>query len=482
MNTTLNTYIQNQILIKPTKLEDELSYNNKKFNHRKDFSKICEYIDDFLKAKNINRYLLMPGIRDVGKSTLLFQIYEYLLNVKNVTAQSILYLSADNLKQMCNSSIMEAITTYLDIYHNSTLESLKEPVFLLIDEAQYDKNWALTGKIIFDSTKNIFMVFSGSSALELTYNADAARRLLKFPITPLNYPEHLRLKYSDFKNDISPSISQLIFDKKTDGIDEIDAKIANIYAGFKNYNINEWDNFLKFGGFPSTFFQKTNEITKKMMDIITRVVTIDMKNIEGLNGQTQDLTFQLLYFFALQNPGEISKGSMANHLDSNKITINKILNTLEKTQLIFQVPPFTSSAKRTTKPSKYYFATSSLKHILSLNLGNAILEDRQAYMGKLFENFVASSFFNLENKSDMVYKTYFDAGKKGARNVDFVVQRGLDNPIPIEVSYGKKDKSQIKSAIKKYKSGHGVIISNTSEKIEVDDNIIYLPPQAFSFL
>ena len=70
---------------------------------------------------------------------------------------------------------------------------------------------------------------------------------------------------------------------------------------------------------------------------------------------------------------------MANHLDSNKMTINKLLELLEKTQLIFHVEPFTSSAKRTTKPFKYYFATSSLKHILSMNLGNANLEAKEAY-------------------------------------------------------------------------------------------------------
>ena len=71
---------------------------------------------------------------------------------------------------------------------------------------------------------------------------------------------------------------------------------------------------------------------------------------------------------------------------------------------------------------------------------------------------------------------------KGAKNVDFVVQRGLDNPIPIEASYGKKDKTQIKRVISKYKSSHGVIISNTTENIEIKDNIIYLPPKTFSFL
>ncbi|MBQ6098327.1 MAG: ATP-binding protein [Methanobrevibacter sp.] len=482
MNTTLNTYIQNQITVKPTVLDDEISYAGKRFNHRQDFDKITSYIDDFLEGKNINRFLLLPGIRDVGKSTILFQTYEYLLRQKNISPRNILYMSGDHLKQMCNATIMDGILSYTNQYHAKPPELITEPVFLLIDEAQYDPNWALTGKVIFDSAKNIFMIFSGSSALELTYNGDAARRLLSFPITPLNYPEHLRLKYGDFKNDISKQITDLIFNQKTPDTTEIYSKIARIYADFGNFDLNEWDNFLKFGGFTSGFFQTKAEICKKIIDIVNRVITTDMKNIEGLNGTTQDLAFQLLYFFALQNPGEISKGSMANHLDSNKPTVNKILDTLEKTQLIFHVSPFTSSAKRTTKPNKYYFATSSLKHVLSLNLGNATLENPNAYMGKLLENFVASSFFNLENKSDILYRTYYDGGKKGAKNVDFVVQRGMDNPIPVEVSYGKKDKSQIRRAIKKYDSPNGIIISNTTENIVKEDDIIYLPPQIFSFL
>ena len=58
---------------------------------------------------------------------------------------------------------MDAITTYLTRFHNKILETVNEPIFLLIDEAQYDKDWSLTGKIIFDDTKNIFIIFTGSS-------------------------------------------------------------------------------------------------------------------------------------------------------------------------------------------------------------------------------------------------------------------------------------------------------------------------------
>ncbi|MDO5826500.1 MAG: DUF4143 domain-containing protein, partial [Methanosphaera sp.] len=142
----------------------------------------------------------------------------------------------------------------------------------------------------------------------------------------------------------------------------------------------------------------------------------------------------------------------------------------------------TSSAKRVTKAKKYYFATSSIRHILSLNYGAALLEEETAYYGKLLENYVASIFFNLEKTMDIRHKVYYDDNKKGAKNVDFIIQRGMEKPIPIEVSYGKKDKSQIMDAISRYKSSHGIIISNNYSKIVQKENIIYIPPEIFAFI
>ena len=57
-----------------------------------------------------------------------------------------------------------------------------------------------------------------------------------------------------------------------------------------------------------------------------------------------------------------------------------------------------------------------------------------------------------------------------------------EKPIPIEVSCGDKDKSQIKRAIKKYNSSHGIIISNTTPNIVKNDNIICIPPEIFAFI
>ena len=477
-------YIRNQILTMPMKVNQELTHKNKKFNKRSDYGNIIRYVDNFLEGENINRFLVLPGLRDVGKTTILFQVYEYLLKEKNITPQNILYFSCDRLKRTGNVDIFDVVNYYCESFHNSLIETLPSPVFILIDEAQYDKEWALNGKLIFDGSKNIFIILSGSSALKLSNNPDAARRLLNIPIYPLTYCEHLKLKYGNFKNDISPSLIQMIFDGKTQNSAEIERAMINIYSNFKNYVPSEWKNFLQFGGFPSSFFQNTNEITKKIVDMVEKVVTTDMNNIEGISSGTQNLALQILNYFAFQNPGEVSKGSLSNQFDAKKPLVTKVLDILEKTQLIFHIEAFTSSVKRTTKPHEYFFATPSLKHNLALDVGNAMLEDETAYFGKLLENYVASSFHDLDNKNSISYKTYYDDSnkKRSDKNVDFIVQRGLEKPIPIEVSCGDKDKSQIKRAIKKYNSSHGIIISNTTPNIVKNDNIICIPPEIFAFI
>ena len=484
MNDMQKTYIRNQILTMPMKANQELTHQNKKFNKRSDYAGIINYVDNFLAGENLNRFLVLPGLRDVGKTTILYQVYEYLLTEKNISPQNCLYFSCDRLKRTGNVDIFDVVNYYCETFHNSIIDALSQPVFIFIDEAQHDKDWASNGKLIFDGSKNIFMILSGSSALKLSSNPDAARRLLNIPIYPLTYSEHLKLKYGNFQNDISDSIIKMLFDGETQNSAEIERRMINIYSDIQNYDVYEWKNFLQFGGFPSSFHQNPPEITKKIVDMVEKVVTTDMNNIEGINNDTQNLAFQILNYFAFQNPGEVSIGSLSNLFDAKKPLVTKVLGILEKTQLIFHIEPFTSSVKRTTKPNEYFFATPSIKHNLALDMGNAVLEDETAYFGKLLENYVASSFHNLDNKSNISYKTYYDDSKKKSsdNNVDFIVQRGLEKPIPIEVSCGNKDSSQIKRAITRYDSPHGIIISNNSPNIIKEDNIIRISPEIFAFM
>lgn len=130
---------------------------------------------------------------------------------------------------------MDGISAYLRIFFNSLIETRNEPVFLLIDESQYDQEWSLSGKIIFDNSKNIFMIYTGSSTLELSYNADSAIRLLRIPITPLTYSEYLNLKYNYSNKDTSNRIYELIYNNKTENIDEINNEIITVYTTIEGY-------------------------------------------------------------------------------------------------------------------------------------------------------------------------------------------------------------------------------------------------------
>ena len=169
-NEILINFINRELIEVPNSINNELTKNNQKLNIRKEFGEIKSNIDDFLEGYASKRFIVMPGLRGVGKTTLIYQIYEYLLKEKNIPLSNILYISFDEINNMVETNIKETVEIYLESKFNASLRTLSQNVFIFIDECQYDHNWAESGKIIYDKTKKIFMIFSGSSALHLEYN------------------------------------------------------------------------------------------------------------------------------------------------------------------------------------------------------------------------------------------------------------------------------------------------------------------------
>jgi predicted AAA+ superfamily ATPase len=479
-NEEIINFINNEITSVPINLNRKISKNNKKFGYKDEFYEIKGFVEDFLDGNDLNRYIVLPGLRGVGKTTILYQIYDYLLKEKNINQNQIFYLSCEKLNYRFEFKILDVIESFIKFHHNSTLRTLDKEIFLLIDEAQYDHNWALSGKIIYDETNKIFMIFTGSSALNLEYNADSARRLLKRNITPLNYGQHLKLKYNYNLENITESLTQLIFSGNTAKAIEAEKKINSSIYNINGYTENEWDNFLMYGGFPLSFFEKNSRnIAERLEAVVKKVILTDMNNIGSISADSQVNSIRLLNYLALQQPGEISQNNIAKYLNCSSTTIKNILDILEKTHLIFHVEAYGSSSKRAKKSWKYYFATSSLRHALVSKIGNTMI-NQIPYQGVLFENLVASSFFNLRIHGDISFNTYYDDNKK--KNVDFIIQQEFNRPIPVEVSVGKKDKKQVLNAINRYNSDYGIIISNTTQSIKKENEIIYLPLKTFSFL
>ncbi|MBQ2635787.1 MAG: AAA family ATPase [Methanobrevibacter sp.] len=239
----LDDFLNKQITEMPITINEELKYKNQKFNHRNDFDEITPIIDDFLDGENINRYIVLPGLRGVGKTTILYQIYEY-LQTKNISPNQILYISCDDINRMMKCDIFKVVEYYLEEFHNSTLRTLDKEIFLLIDESHFDKNWSQAGKLIYDKTKKIFMVFTGSSAIKLEYDEEASRRMLKNTICPLNYSQHLKLKYNYDSGNISDALFNLLFTSDITESSKLENKIQTDLLTVKNYTTTDWTNIL----------------------------------------------------------------------------------------------------------------------------------------------------------------------------------------------------------------------------------------------
>lgn len=188
-------YIIKQINTTPYVADEFLKNDNDVFNHRNAFNNLKKNVDDFLEGNSENRFTVMPGLRGVGKSTLMLQIYKY-LTAKGIDENRILYVPVDELMTLNESNLLEMINVFVEDIHHKYPATLSNELFLLIDEAQEDKEWSKTGKIIHDQSKKIFLLFTGSNALDFESNLNSIRRTNFERIYPLNFQEYLNLKYN----------------------------------------------------------------------------------------------------------------------------------------------------------------------------------------------------------------------------------------------------------------------------------------------
>lgn len=475
MDDVIYNYLIKQLSEIPMVLNRRLSYKNIKFNNKNEFDKVKLMIDSFLDGESEERFFVLPGIRGVGKTTILYQCYEYLLKEKNFNSADLLYISCETTNFTGETDIKKIIEIYLDKVHNTSPALLDKPIFIFIDEAHFDKNWAMNGKIIYDESPYIFLILTGSSSLHLNYNSDAARRLNILPVMPLNYSQHLQLKYN-YHTDIGSDLIDLIFAGNIEAAQKKEMKIQKDLIGLDNYPLNDWNSYLNYGGFPATFDIKFEDIiVSKLWTIISKVITVDMVNIFNLNKKNQNLAYKTLVYLASQKPGEISHDKLSNYLDCGKTTINNIINILEKTQLIFHSEAY----EKGKKPWKYNFATPSIRNCINIKFGNSA-GSKSEYEEILLENQIAFNLFNLNNNnSSFNFNVYYDSQKGG---VDFIVKKLFGSAIPIESGIGKKTKRQVKNAINKYDAEYGIVVSNKTDFIEMEDDVIFIPPKTFSFI
>ncbi len=463
----LRKQLNNADIVASSYIHDE---NSNEIPGRNIVVKLRQYVNNFLAGDRNIRWIVITGLRGVGKTTAMMHIYASLPNNTNK-----LYLSVDRITELFGVSFFDVLTVYEDMLGGS-FEQISQPLFLFIDEAQYDKKWAAVLKDVYDRAHNIFIFTTGSSALEFNMNVDSVRRPVFEKMLPLTFTEYWKLKTGTFEQKgLSTNIREAIFNS-TNAKDvylsfkKLEPTIRQYYAKIVP---NEIKNYISKGSLPSLLFlpddvQKFERITQSLK----RVITDDIAQLYDFDAKTIRKIPMMLYNIAQAE--QVSYGSFGNApIEIDRHTAKNVIDALINTETLLRIPAYTAShSSQIRQPSKYIFLASAFRaSFFQLTESISSTED---VMGKLVEDTVALYFYKHINKFARSFISY-DAESGGA---DFIV--GVESKkIVAEVGIGKKDYRQVAQTAKKVNANYSLVISKSELQYSEKYNAVKIPLDYF---
>ncbi|MBU4455158.1 ATP-binding protein [Patescibacteria group bacterium] len=467
MNQDLIQYLQKQILT----TDDRLKHfthgpNGEKHPQRFLYVKLQKYISDFLNKKSSNRMVVIPGLRGVGKTTLMAQVCS---EFKKKDSQ-VLFLSVEDLRNYFDVGINEIMSAYEKII-GENLESVKKPILIFFDEVQTDPKWAIMLKSLFERTNNVFFCSTGSSAIVLQSTPNIARRAIFEPMTPMCFGE-----YQMIKNKIYPTpglknkIRQAIYFSETaeDVYNNLSVLEGQINGYWSKIDRNDIKKYLSYGTFPFALVMPDEiSIYNNISLLLDKIIKQDMPILGSFDQDTLGAVKRII--FAIAENDVTSLSTLADKFNINRLTIANIFDVLEKAELLVKIPPHGSNMTIANKPNKYLFMSPAIRMSFFYFTGN-----ENTYLtrqGKLLEDSIGAHLYReFILRSDGIIR--YDSAQGGA---DFILQIGNTKKIVVEVGLGSKDKKQVINTMRKIKSDYGVIFSNSERKFDKETNIVSIP-------
>ena len=308
--------------------------------------------EEILRSIKSAKVVGLFGARRVGKTVLMNSIKNKLSNNNTLLVQG------DNLD-------------VAEILSSQRLSVLKKLVTgydcLFIDEAQKIPNIGQSLKLLVDSVPELKIFITGSSALEL-------RNKVGEPLTGRSKYFYLHpICFSELHEDF------LTFKEK------LEEKLV-------------------FGCYPSVI---TSQTSKDKIDELESVRNgYLLKDILELDNQ-KDSTFilKLLRLIAFQIGNDVSFSELAMQLNVNGKTVQRYLDILEKSYVIFSLSGFSRNLRKEySKSPRFYFWDNGIRNSV-INNYNPLASRDDA--GKLWENYCASEKLKSAGYKQLQANYYF---------------------------------------------------------------------------
>lgn len=432
------------------------------------FLRMQKYVRDFMDGDASVRWLVMPGLRGSGKTTLLAQLY----HDTDIPIERKLFLSVDQVTQTFGASLQEILQVYEEAVGGS-FERLEEPVFLFLDEVQYDRRWAGFLKTVYDRTRKVFIIATGSSALMLNVNADVARRAVSEKLYPMSFTEFMKIKYGKYEEKgLGQKLRQALLDSKS--AQEVYDQVVSYEQAVRQYWLNvdrqEITHYIDYGTLPYMVALKNEALVyDQIKKSLERVISVDIPQIGKFRPDIASKFPMLLY--AIADSEQLSLNNLSSVMEIGRPTLVHMLNVLEQTETIMRVYPHGSHRSQVRKPSKYLFTSPAFRAMYFKFIGST--QRQEIYEGKLLEDVVGLYLGRLCEQLS-VSLTY-DSATGGA---DFIVRD--DNAlIVVEVGRGQKGFAQATRTAKKVKAKYGLVISSSELKLDAKKLAVSVPLEFF---
>lgn len=286
-----------------------------------------------------SRMIGLIGPRGVGKTTLVLQYIKQNLNITDT-----LYVTAEDFYFVDNR-----FTDLADIFVKQGGK------YLFIDEIHKYKDWAKELKLIYDYHKELHVVFTGSSILDIKKGfSDLSRRAIIYHMQGLSFREYLQLFHNISSN--TYSLDEVLHHKV-----EI-PDLAHPLPLFADY--------LKRGYYP---FALEEDFELRLGQIINQTLESDIPMYADMNVATGRKLKQLLSIISKSAPFKPNMSKIAEILSASRNNISDYCLYIEEAGMIAQLRENTGGIRGLGKVDKIYLDNTNLIYSLassSSNIGN----------------------------------------------------------------------------------------------------------------
>lgn len=320
--------------------------------------------------------LVVTGMRRVGKTTLLRQLYE------EIESGNKLFLDLEN---PLNRKYFET-NDYEKIIDEFKLLGYKpsDKGFIFLDEIQFIKNIPSVIKYLVDHYKiKFFLSGSASYYQKNLFSESLSGRKYLFELYPLTFREFLRLKNIE-----------IILPQAREKLSE---------ATFQTIN-RHYDEYILFGGFPGVV-QKESAGEKKMMmeDIFSSYFQLEVVQLGDF--RKVNVVRDLMLLMMQRTGSRLDVQKLSSELGVARETLNNYLSFFENTYFLKLIRPFTSNRNSEIRSMpKFYLCDTGFVNRF------ARVSD-----GVLFENAVFSA---LRTRGEINYYR-----RKSGTEIDFIINR-----------------------------------------------------------